>query len=149
LARQFRFIETLLNVLKLGSKVRQVYDGLHKFKDHKSLIVKAIVLSIVGQSANILVIYLVAVALGSQANIINFYLLVPVVHLISMLPSLNGLGIREGAYVYFFTPYIGREYAAAIGILWLALLFLLSLIGGIIYLARHDYHVRLKERAAA
>ncbi|OIO38565.1 MAG: hypothetical protein AUJ71_02790 [Candidatus Omnitrophica bacterium CG1_02_49_16] len=144
-ARQFRFIEILLNYLKLGAKARRIYDGLHKFKDHKALIVKAMTLSIVGQSVNIFVIYMMALALGAHTSILYFYLLVPVVHLISMLPSLNGLGIREGAYVYFLTPYMGREHAAAIGILWLGLLFLSSLIGGFIYLVRHDYHVRFKE----
>jgi hypothetical protein len=62
-----------------------------------------------------------------------------------MLPSLNGLGIREGAFIYFLTPYMGKEYAAALGILWLGLLILLSVIGGAIYLIRHDYHIRFKE----
>ena len=45
-------------------------------------------------------------------------------------------------FFYFLSPYIGKENAAALGILWLGLLFLLSLIGGIIYLVRHDYHIR-------
>lgn len=149
LARQFNFIETFLNYVKLGSKARRIYDGLHKFKDHKALIAKAMVLSIVGQTVGILALYILSVALGSHSPIIYFYLLVPLVNLISMLPSLNGLGIREGAYVYFLTPYIGREYAAAIGVLWLALLFLLSFIGGVIYLVRHDYHIRFKEAAVS
>lgn len=149
IARRFQFIETLLNYVKLGSKARKIYDGLHKFKDHKMLIVKALFLSVIGQSVNILVLYLMALALGARANILYFYLLVPVVHLISMLPSLNGLGIREGAYIYFLSPYIGKEYAAAIGILWLGLLFLLSVIGGVIYLVRHDYHIRFKEVTAS
>ena len=148
-ARRFQFVETLLNYAKLGSKARKIYDGLHKFKDHKPLIVKAMLLSVIGQSVNIFVLYLLAVALGARAPILYFYLLVPVVHLISMLPSLNGLGIREGAYIYFLSPYIGREYAAAIGILWLGLLFLMSLIGGAIYLVRHDYHIRFKEVTAS
>ncbi len=145
IARRFQFIEILLNYLKLGSKMRKIYDGLHKFKDHKILIVNAMLLSIIGQSANILVLYILSLALGSHTNAIYFFLLVPVVHLISMMPSLGGLGVREWAYIKILTPYLGREYAAAIGILWLALLFLLSLIGGIIYLVRHDYHVRFKE----
>ena len=149
IARRFRFIETLLNYVKLGSKARKIYDGLHKFKNHKMLIVKALFLSVIGQSVNILVLYLMAIALGARASILYFYLLVPVVHLISMLPSLNGLGIREGAYIYFLSPYIGKEYAAAIGILWLGLLFLLSVIGGVIYLVRHDYHIRFKEVTAS
>ena len=145
LARYFQFIETLLNHLNLGSKARKIYDGLHKFKDHKMLIAKAMFLSVAGQSVSILVLYILAAALGAHANVIYFFLLVPVVHLISMMPSLGGLGVREWAYIKILTPYLGREYAAAIGILWLALLLLLSLIGGVIYLVRQDYHVRFKE----
>ena len=143
-ARKFSFIEVALNYFHLGKKARSIYDGLHNFKNHKGVVAQAMLLSIIGQSVNILVLYFMAVALGVKADIIYFYLLVPVVHLLSMLPSLNGLGIREGAYTYFLAPCLGRENAVALGLLWLGLLFLLSLIGGIIYLVRHDYHVQFK-----
>ena len=147
IARKFSFIESFLNRFNLGKKARKVYDGLHNFKNHKGIIGEAMLLSIVGQSINIFALYLMAMALGVKANIIYFYLLVPVVHLLSMLPSLNGLGIREGAYTYFLSPYVGRENAVALGVLWLGLLLLLSLIGGIIYMFRHDYHVQFKKAA--
>lgn len=145
LARRFSFVETFLNRLGIGPKIRQIYDGLHSFKHHKDLMVKAMLLSFVAQAGGIIVLYVLAVALGAKASLIYFFLLVPVVHLISMLPSFNGLGIREGAYVYFLAPIMGKEYAAAISILWLGLLLLLSLIGGLIYMIRHDYHIRFKE----
>ena len=103
---------------------------------------QAMLLSILGQSVGIVVLYMLAAALGARVNIIYFFLLVPVVHLISMLPSVNGLGIREGGYIYFLGPYIGKENAAALGLLWLGLLFLASLIGGLIYFVRQDYHVK-------
>ncbi len=148
-ARRFQFVERILNFFKIGQKVRQIYDGLHNFKHHKGVVAEAMLLSVIGQSVNIIVIYLMALALGADTSIIYFYLLVPMVHLLSMLPSLNGLGIREGAYIYFLSPYLGRENAAAIGILWLGLLFILSVIGGVIYLLRHDYHVRFKEAAVS
>lgn len=144
LARRFRFIESFLNRFGAGAKVREIYEGLHDFRNHKSIVWWAMALSVVGQSISIIVLYMLALAIGADAKIAYFFLLVPVVHLVSMLPSLNGLGIREGAYIYFLKPYIGREYAAAIGILWLGLLLLLSVIGGIIYLVRQDYHVQLK-----
>ena len=101
-------------------------------------------LSVIGQSISIIVLYLLGRALGSSTSLIYFFLLVPVVHLVSMLPSLNGLGIREGAYTYFLAPYMGKEAAFALGILWLGLLILLSIIGGVIYLIRHDYHIQFK-----
>ncbi len=144
-ARKFRFIEVILTRFGMGQKAREIYDNLHDFKNHKQVVMGAMALSVAGQSVSILVLYAMALALGAHAELIYFFLLVPVVHLVSMLPSLNGLGIREGAYIYFLGPYIGKEYAAALGILWLGLLFLLSVIGGIIYFIRHDYHFRFKE----
>ncbi len=147
-ARRFGFIEVILNYFRLGKKARSIYDGLHNFKNHKGVVAQAILLSIIGQSINILVLYFMAKALGANAELIYFYLLVPVVHLLSMLPSLNGLGIREGAYTYFLSPYLGRENAVALGLLWLGLLFFLSLIGGIIYLVKHNYHVQFKWKNA-
>ena len=148
LARRFSFIEEFLDRFGIGQKIRQVYDGLHDFRYHKKTVAGAMALSVVGQSISIVVLYAMALALGAHAPLIYFFLLVPVVHLVSMLPSLGGLGIREGAYVTFLSPYIGKEYAFALGILWLGLLFLLSILGGIIYLVRQDYHIRLKEAVA-
>ncbi len=148
-ARRFRFIERLLNYFHLGEKARKIYDGMHGFKKHKGVIVQVLLLSIVGQSVSILAVYLIALALGAHANLIYFFLLVPIVNLMSMVPSLNGLGIRESAYTYFLAPFLGKENAFAISILWLAILFLFSLIGGIIYLVRHDYHIRFREATAS
>jgi hypothetical protein len=144
LARRFGFIEGFLNRLHVGEKLRKVYEGLHNFKNHKTVMVQAMVLSVIGQTVSIFTLYLMALALGAKTHLIYFYLLVPVVHLLSMLPSLNGLGIREGAYVYFLKPYLGAQNAAALGVLWLALLFLMSIVGGIIYALDHKYHVSFK-----
>ena len=146
LARRFHFIEKLLNRIRLGTKVRRIYDGLHNFRNHRGVIVRAMGLSILGQSVSLFVIYLMGVALGApRESLPYFFLLIPVVHLISMLPSLNGLGIREVAYVYFLKNHIGTEKAAAVGILWLAILIFLSLIGGLIYLFRHEYNIQFKK----
>ena len=149
MARRFGFLRHAFSFFRLGDRAGKIYDGLHNFKHHKTVILYAMLLSVAGQSLAILVLYGMALALGAYTQIIYFFLLVPIVHLVSMLPSLNGLGIREGAYIYFLTPYIGKEHAAAIGVVWLGLLFLLSLIGGIIYLVRHDYHIQWKPALTA
>ncbi len=144
LARRLKFVEIFLGRFRAGKKIREIYEGLHDFKNHKQAVLFAMLISVVGQSVSIFVLYLMARALGSETSPMYFFLLVPIVHLVSMLPSLNGLGIREGAYIYFLKPYVGKEVAAALGILWLGLLILLSIIGGVIYLIRHDYHIRFK-----
>lgn len=145
-ARRFHVVENFFNRFRIGTMIRQVYDELHDFKNHKGTVVAALLLSIVGQCSGVLVVYLLAMALGAASSVwLYFFLLVPVVQLISMLPSLNGLGIREGGYIYFLKGYIGTERAAAIGILGLALLLLCSLIGAVIYLLRPEYHVRFNK----
>ena len=141
-ARRFQFIEEMLKTFHLAEKTRKIYDSLHNFKNHKGVMLQAILLSFLAQGLGIFVMYLVVISLGAQTRLIYFYLIIPVVQLLSMLPSLNGLGIREGAFVYFLSPYIGKETAAALGILWLGVLLLMSVIGGVIYLLRQDYHVR-------
>ena len=148
-AKRFHLVENLLNRIKIGSKIRQIYDGLHDFKNHRGIMVSAMALSVAGQSLNIFVLYLLAVALGADSStLLYFFLLIPVVHLLSMLPpTLGGLGVREGLYTYFLKGYIGTERAFALGILWLGLLLLSSLIGGIIYVARSDYHVQFNKKS--
>ncbi len=145
-ARRFGFIERVLNRFHWGEKLRKIYNGLHNFKNHKAVVAQAILLSLIGQAVSIWALYLMAVALGAKSSVIYFYLLVPVVHLISMLPSLNGLGIREGAYVYFLAPHIGAHNAAALGVLWLAVLFLMSIIGGVVYALGRKYHVSFRRK---
>jgi uncharacterized protein (TIRG00374 family) len=143
--RKLRFLQNFMDQFGLGRKLREVYEGLHDFVNHKWVVFFALALSIAGQTVSILVLYLMGLAMGIHTAMIYFFLLVPVIQLVSMLPSLNGLGIREGAFIYFLTPYMGKEYAAALGILWLGLLIFLSVIGGVVYLIRHDYHIRFKE----
>ena len=52
-----------------------------------------------------------------------------------MIPSLNGLGIREGAYIYFLKKInVGSDQGLAFSICWLIILLITSAIGGIIYM---------------
>ncbi len=143
-ARRFGFIKHLLRFFKWEEKARKIYNGLNAFKNRKAVMVEALLLSIVGQALSIIVRFLIVVALGAHTSVFYFFLLIPIVDLISMAPSLGGLGLREWGYKILLTSYIGVEYAAALGILWLGVLIGLSVIGGIIYLVRHDYHIQLK-----
>ena len=122
-----------------------LYDGLHHFKNHKRVILRVAVLSAVGQVLGILTVYFFIRALSRDINFFYVLLLTPVVHLMSMLPSINGLGVREGAFVYFFKNLIGLHEASALAILFLFMLLLSSVLGGFIYMACQQYHFRIRE----
>lgn len=143
IARRFGFVESLLRLVRLDGKARKLYDGLHDFRRHRWAAVGAMGLSLAGQAANIYVTWLMAIALGARPTFLSFLMLIPVIHLISMVPiSLNGLGLREFAFVIILKASIGEHYAGALSILWLGVLFLLSVVGGAIYLFRQDYHIQ-------
>jgi len=62
------------------------------------------VLSLIVQFLRILTVYLAALALGIEVPFAPYLVLVPVTALITLVPiSLAGLGVREGAFVYFFS----------------------------------------------
>jgi len=78
--------------------------------------------------------YFIALSLEISIPILYFSFLLPVVWLATMLPvSISGLGVREGAFVYLF-GLIGMDNQTAIAIsaIWLALTYVLSIIGGVL-----------------
>lgn len=102
-----------------------------------------LIISIIFQILGIISIYLVALALGSSEEFIYFLIFVPIVWLTSMIPvTLNGLGVREGAFVILFAG-IGmpKEMCMAISTLFLFQLMLLSLLGLFLFLSdkKHLY----------
>ncbi len=141
-ASRFGFLKPLLDRLKIGDKLVMLYDGLNAFRGHLRLIPQVSILSFVGQALSITTIYLFIRSLSADIQIVQVFLLTPVVHLMSMVPSINGLGVRETAFVYFFKGLIGIHNASALAILYLFLLFFVSVIGSVIYLVRHDYHLK-------
>jgi uncharacterized membrane protein YbhN (UPF0104 family) len=62
-----------------------------------------------------------------------YFVFTPLVAVAGMIPiSLNGLGVREGAYVYFLSQVgLSASQALAFAILWLILITLNSVLGGI------------------
>ncbi|MBU0635297.1 MAG: flippase-like domain-containing protein [Candidatus Omnitrophica bacterium] len=78
--------------------------------------------------------YLLALSLSLQVPLFIFFVLMPVIGVLSNLPSLNGLGVREGAFVYVFGGLLKPEMALALSILFLSQLIVISLLGGITYL---------------
>ncbi|MBI4534160.1 MAG: flippase-like domain-containing protein [Candidatus Melainabacteria bacterium] len=53
-------------------------------------------------------------------------------------PSFNGIGIREWAYTYFLMLVgVPRAHALTFAIMWLGLITLSSLVGGLVYVAGH------------
>jgi hypothetical protein len=95
---------------------------------HPAALIPAIALSIVLQITLSAGQYLLAVGLGMTVPLSLFILCVPIANVFASLPlTLNGLGIRESAYLVLFgMAGVRKEDAIALGLLWFAV----TLVGG-------------------
>jgi len=64
-----------------------------------------------------------------------------------MLPSLGGLGVSEGAYVFLFSTLILKSEALALSLLMRLVLLIAGLIGGAIYIFSSQYHVKVTDNS--
>ncbi len=77
------------------------------------------------------------VALGLDVPVVFYFILIPLVAVATMIPvSLNGLGVREGAFVFFLSQVgVPQDQALSLALLWLGILIVSSLIGGLVWMA--------------
>jgi uncharacterized membrane protein YbhN (UPF0104 family) len=89
---------------------------------HPTALIPAIALSILLQITLAAGQYLLAVGLGITVPLSLFILCVPIANVFASLPlTLNGLGIRESAYLVLFgMAGMRKEDAIALGLLWFA-----------------------------
>lgn len=136
----------LLKAIKpLENRVRDLYNSIHMYKHEKALVAKALGISVLSQLCFFATIGLLALAIGSAIPPIEILLRVPIISTLSLLPSINGLGLREGATVLMFKPLIGQANAFAVSILWLFVLFIISVAGGFVYGLSPQFKMKLRE----
>lgn len=123
-----------LSFFREGSKLRRLYNAINAYKEHKIVIAQIIGISLVAQMIFVVSIYILIKSLSRDISFFYLFLIIPLVSVASMLPSINGLGVRETAYVYFLSEFIDKKSAIAASILLLAIIFITSFIGGVLYL---------------
>lgn len=86
----------------------------------------------------ILFYFLIGRALHLTIPLLDYFIFIPLVLLIQIIPiTINGLGLREGAYIEIFKFYgIPVESAWSFSIIEIAFGLVLGLIGGAIYVSR-------------
>jgi len=91
--------------------------------------IPAIVLSLILQISLAICQWMLARGLGLTTPVMIFLLCVPIANVFASLPvTLNGLGIRETAYLMLFgMAGVGHDNAIALGLLWFAA----TMIGGL------------------
>ncbi|MBN1527245.1 MAG: flippase-like domain-containing protein [Candidatus Omnitrophica bacterium] len=142
-ARRFSGILSLVRPLE--EKLRKAYNTVHKYRHRKALLAQSLFISVISQIFFFFSLAMLAASIGSYIPAKEIFLRMPIVSMLSLLPSINGLGLREGATVVFFGPLIGKANAFTVSILWLAVLLIVSIIGGIVYGLSPQFKMKMKD----
>jgi uncharacterized membrane protein YbhN (UPF0104 family) len=140
--RSYNLLHRLLSVFKMkkaDEKVERLYESFNSYRGKWSLIIVTLVMSLVIQAGCAFVNMLAADAIGlhTQHGWIDYMVFIPAIGLIGMIPlSVNGAGWREASYILLFQSVGAKPHeAATLSLLWLGIIVITSLPGGIIYIA--------------
>ncbi|OIO86616.1 MAG: hypothetical protein COW32_05500 [Candidatus Aquicultor secundus] len=119
-------------------KLKNMAESMRSSVEHKPTLLKVLIYSLIFQLMVVLINIFILKALGLNVPAAFVLLSIPIISAITMLPvSLNGLGVREATYVYFFSQVgLSTEESIAVSIYFFLIVTLVSLIGGVIFAAR-------------
>ncbi|HEX6387288.1 MAG TPA: lysylphosphatidylglycerol synthase transmembrane domain-containing protein [Anaerolineae bacterium] len=117
------------------NKIRSIMDAFLAFKGQREVLFKALGISVLLQANVVIHYYLIARSLSLPIPFYSFFLIIPLTTVITLLPiSVNGIGVRENAYVFFFTPFAVLK-PEAVAFAWIAygMVVVQGVMGGLIY----------------
>lgn len=122
----------------IGGRVRRAIRQVHAAGRHPEAAARGYLFGVLFQGLVLTYHVMIAKALGIDGvPIPAFASIVVISSLATMIPlSINGLGFREGAYIWALGRYgVPHDTALAFALLVLAALLLSSIVGGVIYIA--------------
>lgn len=139
IAGLFKFLRHLVPSEKGRDAVRRIYDSIHQYRNHKKSMFFCLLLSLLSQTFFVVSNYYASVSLGGGVEFSKFFIFIPLIGILGMVPSIGGLGVREAGVVYFFGKMIGTERAFAFSLLLVTMIYGYSLISGIVYGIREGF----------
>jgi glycosyltransferase 2 family protein len=131
---RFSWVLAMPLVKQFDPTIRSLYNTLHFLQSQPRLLLSTFVVSLLNQFTEVVSVILIAMALGVQVPIVHFFVFMPIVWLVTMIPiSISGLGLREGAFAFFFTQVgvTGAE-AVAISLIFYFYSVVVGVIGGLL-----------------
>lgn len=138
--RPFKIILHLFDkftFFNIGEKFNKLFEAIHHFSARRRVLGYAFLFSISSQISIVLMNYFVARALGLNIDLSYLLMVVPVTFVLTMLPSINGVGIRDLGYVSLLNR-IGVPDAAALSLSFMNLVLpmILSIWGAVLFIVQ-------------
>jgi uncharacterized protein (TIRG00374 family) len=117
----------------LLEKIREIYKAMHDYRGHKRIILRCVLLTLVGQGAFIIANYLLARSLSIEISLGFFFFFVPILLIIGVAPSVNGIGVREATFLFYLSEFTTPDKALALSLLSTFFMIVVGIIGGIVF----------------
>jgi len=117
-------------------KLKKVNAVIQYYRSKPGAVLKVIAWSVLFQLSIVFINYYLLHAMNIHSvSLWQCTLVVPLISAVSMIPvSINGLGIREGAYVVLFGPLgLSPGQAMTLSVLFFMIVTAVSLMGGLIF----------------
>jgi len=114
-------------------KIGRRFELVYRYWENPRFMAISLAMSFLIQATVVIINILIGRAVGVEVPWAFYFVFTPLVGIVSMMPfSVYGLGVREGAYVYFLGQVgIGTSQALAFALVWLTLASSTSILGGI------------------
>lgn len=136
--RTERIIErmTPASVGRNAARIFNMLRGMTAYGRAPRVLAAAYVLSVAFQFLSIVSTWLIGRSLGDNTPFVYYLILLPVIWLVTMAPvSINGIGIREGAFIVLFGAVgMPQETAMAVSLLLLTQSVVIGAAGGLVFL---------------
>lgn len=117
----------------LLDKLREIYQAMHFYRGHTAIVVTGLLLTLVGQVAFVFTNYFLARSLAIDIPLGVFFSFVPIILVVGLAPSVNGIGVREATYLFYLSGLTTTDKALALSLFTSFFMVFVGLIGGILY----------------
>ncbi len=130
-------LRTFAPLLERIPKLGRVVVQLRPYHKGSAIMRRAVGYSLAIQGFNALTVLWIGWALGLAIPAAAYFVAVPAAALVSALPiSVGGMGVRETALAFFLMQDdVGQGMAVTVGLVWLAVILISGLVGGLVYMA--------------
>lgn len=102
-----RLLEKLLQKIKHKKFIEnglKLHGSILEYKKYPKTLLVSFIITLLVQVTRVLTYYFVALSFNIQISAIYYFLFVPIIMIVIMIPiSIGGLGVKEGTFVAFFT----------------------------------------------
>lgn len=120
---------------KIKAALKNLHHEIHIFRHQKRMLFNNVMLSLLVQAAGPLSFYFIALALGINIKAIYFFVFLPIIGAITLLPiSIGGLGLRDASTIFYFGKVgVTEHMSLAMSLLSFGFIIIFGAVGGIIY----------------